>query len=198
MRIFSCSVIAQTVALGIILSTLCVCAEAQQPAKVYRIGVLTNLPPTAPEALRFWGAFRQELRDRGWIEKQNFVIEYRWAEGQVERFPSLATELLAQKIDVMVAVSTPGARAAKKAIGSVPIVMVYTADPVEEGLIASLARPGGNLTGLTFVVSPEILGKYLGLLKEAVSASPAWQFSCLKAPNRFSSPRRRLQQRFWG
>jgi len=145
-------------------------AEAQQPTKVYRIGALTNLPPTAPDALRLWGAFREEFRERGWVENQNFVIEYRWAEGQVERFPSLATELLGQKVDLIVAVSNPGAHAAKEATSSVPIVMVYVANPVEDGLIASLARPGGNLTGVTFVVSPEIVGKYLELLKEAVSS----------------------------
>ena len=143
-------------------------AEAQQPTKVYRIGALTNLPPTAPDALRLWGAFREEFRERGWVENQNFVIEHRWAEGQVERFPSLATELLGQKVDLIVAVSNPGAHAAKEATSSVPIVMVYVANPVEDGLIASLARPGGNLTGVTFVVSPEIVGKYLELLKEAV------------------------------
>ena len=143
-------------------------AEAQQPTKVYRIGALTNLPPTAPDALRLWGAFREEFRERGWVENQNFVIEYRWAEGQVERFPSLATELLGQKVDLIVAVTNPGAHAAKSVTSSVPIVMVYVANPVEDGLIASLARPGGNLTGVTFVVSPEIVGKYLELLKEAV------------------------------
>jgi len=143
-------------------------AEAQQPTKVYRIGALTNLPPTAPDALRLWGAFREEFRERGWVENQNFVIEHRWAEGQVERFPSLATELLGQKVDLIVAVTNPGAHAAKSVTSSVPIVMVYVANPVEDGLIASLARPGGNLTGVTFVVSPEIVGKYLELLKEAV------------------------------
>src|SRR5262249_1940964 len=94
-------------------------AEAQQPAKVYRIGALTNLPPTAPDALRLWGAFREEFRERGWVENQNFVIEYRWVEGQVERFPSLATELLGKKVDLIVAVSNPGAHAAKKATRSV-------------------------------------------------------------------------------
>src|SRR5689334_14841402 len=145
-------------------------AEAQQPIKVYRIGALTNLPPTAPDALRLWGAFREEFRERGWVENQNFVIEYRWVEGQVERFPSLATELLGQKVDLIVAVSNPAAHAGKAATSSVPIVMVYVANPVEDGLIASLARPGGNLTGVTFVVSPEIVGKYLELLKEAVSS----------------------------
>ena len=147
---------------------LCLPAEAQPPTKVYRMGALTNLPPTAPDALRLWGAFREEFRERGWVENQNFVIEHRWVEGQVERFPSLATELLGQKVDLIVAVSNPGAHAAKEATSSVPIVMVYVANPVEDGLIASLARPGGNLTGVTFVVSPEIVGKYLELLKEAV------------------------------
>ena len=108
------------------------------------MGALTNLPPTAPDALRLWGAFREEFRERGWVENQNFVIEHRWVEGQVERFPSLATELLGQKVDLIVAVSNPGAHAAKSVTSSVPIVMVYVANPVEDGLIASLARPGGN------------------------------------------------------
>src|SRR5262249_9534833 len=99
--------------LGCLLLSFSFSAEAQQPTKVYRIGALTNLPTSAPDALRLWGAFREEFRERGWVENQNFVIEYRWAEGQVERFPSLATELVGQKVDVIVAVSNPGAHAAK-------------------------------------------------------------------------------------
>jgi ABC-type uncharacterized transport system substrate-binding protein len=143
-------------------------AEAQQPRKVYQIGVLATASPTTPEASRNWEAFRQGLREHGWVEGQNVVVEYRWAEGQVERFPSFAAELVRLKADIIVAASGSGARAAKEATSAIPIVMVYVLDPVEQGLVASLARPGGNITGLTFVVSPEIVGKYLELLKEAV------------------------------
>jgi putative ABC transport system substrate-binding protein len=143
-------------------------AETQQLGKVYRIGVLTNAPHSTPEVLSLWEAFRQGLGERGWVEGQNLVIEYRWAEGQVERFPSLAAELVRIKVNVIIAVSGPGARAAKEATGVIPIVMTYVLDPVGQGLVTSLARPGGNITGLTFVVGPEIVGKCLELLKEAV------------------------------
>jgi putative tryptophan/tyrosine transport system substrate-binding protein len=142
-----------------------VSAKAQQ-AKVYRIGVLSNA--TGPEVLPLWEAFRQGLRDRGWVEGKNVVIEYRWAEGRVERFPSLAAELVSLKPDLIVAVSTLGARAAKQATSAIPIIMVYVGDPVEEDLVASLARPSDNVTGLSFFAGPEIAGKYLELLKEAV------------------------------
>ncbi len=142
--------------------------DAQQVGKVYRIGVLANAPPTTPEVSRNWGAFRQGLGERGWVEGQNIVIEYRWAEGRVERFPSLAAELVSLKLDLIVTASTLGARAAKAATSAIPIVMVYVFDPVGEGLVASLARPGGNVTGQTFQVGPEIVGKQLELLKEAV------------------------------
>jgi ABC-type uncharacterized transport system substrate-binding protein len=143
-----------------------VSAKAQQAAKVYRIGVLSNA--TGPEVLPLWEAFRQGLRDRGWVEGKNLVIEYWWAEGRVERFPSLAAELVSLKPDLIVAVSTLGARAAKQATSAIPIIMVYVGDPVEEDLVASLARPGDNVTGLSFFAGPEIVGKYLELLKEAV------------------------------
>jgi len=143
-------------------------AAAQQPGKVYRIGVLSNAPPTTPEVSRLWGAFRQGLRERGWVEGQNVVIERRLSEGQVERLPSLAAELVSLKADIIVAVGNAGARAAKQATSAIPIVMVYALDPVADGLVASLARPGGNITGVTFVVGPEIVGKHLELLKEAV------------------------------
>ncbi len=153
-------------ALGILVAASA--ADAQQPAKVYRIGVLANAPPTTPEVSRLWGAFWQGLGERGWIEGQNVVIEPRWSEGQVERLPALAAEIVRLNVDLIVAVGTPGARAAKQATSAIPIVMVYALDPVGEGLVDSFARPGGNVTGLTFVVGPEIVGKFLELLKEAV------------------------------
>jgi putative ABC transport system substrate-binding protein len=141
--------------------------EAQQAGKVVRIGFLTmvNLAaaPHAPEA------FRQGLRDLGYVEGRNLVIEYRDAEGKPERLPALAAELVRLKVDIIVAVATQGVAAAKKATETIPIVMISgSADPVGLGFIASLARPGGNVTGLTFSVGPEIAGKQLELLKEIV------------------------------
>ena len=153
---------------ALIFCVFWVAAEAQQPKKVYRIGVLTNGPLTAPEVLPLWEAFVKGLSEHGWVEGQNIALERRSAEGHVERFPSLAAELVRFNPDLIVAVSTLGARAAKQATSAIPIVMVYVGDPVEEGLVASLARPGDNVTGLSFFVGPEILGKYLELLKEAV------------------------------
>ena len=143
-------------------------AEAQPAGKFYRIGVISNIPPTTPEVSRNWEAFRQGLSDHGWIEGQNVAIEYRWAEGRVERFPSLAAELVSHKPDLIVALPNSGVVAAKQATSTIPIVMVYVFDPVRNGLVASLARPGGNVTGLTFNVGPEIVGKHLELLREVV------------------------------
>ncbi|HEX9143342.1 MAG TPA: ABC transporter substrate-binding protein [Candidatus Binatia bacterium] len=145
-----------------------VVVNAQPPGKVYRIGALTNLLPTAPEVLPLWEAFRKGLGEHGWIEGKNIVIEGRYAEGRVERFPSLAAQLVSLQPDVIVAVTGPGARSAKQATSTIPVVMVYVLDPFEQGLVASLARPGGNVTGLTFVAGPEIVGKQLELLKEVV------------------------------
>jgi putative ABC transport system substrate-binding protein len=157
-----------TVVLALAILVAPLTADGQQPAKVYRIGVLASAPPTTPEVSRLWGAFRQGLGERGWVEGQNVVIESRWSEGQVERFPALAAEIVRLNVDLIFAVGTAGALAAKQATGVIPIVMAYVGDPVEQGLVASLARPGGNVTGLTFLVGPEIAGKYLELLKEAV------------------------------
>jgi len=156
------------ITLALVLPTAPLAADAQQPGKVPRIGVLANALPTTPEVSRNWEAFRQGLGERGWVEGQNIVIEYRWAEGRLERFPALAAELVGLKLDLIVAASTPGARAAKQATSTIPIVMVYVSDPVGDGLVASLARPGGNVTGMTFGAGREIAGKHLELLKEAV------------------------------
>jgi len=143
-------------------------ADAQQVGKVVRIGVLANTPPTTPAVARNWEAFRQGLRERGWVEGQNLVIEYWWAPGQAERFPSLAAELMSLNLDLIVAATTQGAQAAKQATSTIPTVMVYVSDPVGAGLVASLAQPGGNITGPAFVVGQEIVGKHLQLLKEVV------------------------------
>jgi len=154
-----------TLALGILAAPLA--AEAQQAGKVYRIGFLGIVPPsdTSPRQ----NAFRQGLRELGWVEGQNIVIEYRFSEGRLDRLPELAAELVRLKVDIIVAVATQGVTAAKNATETIPIVMISGgADPVGLGLIASLARPGGNVTGLSFSVGPEIIGKGLELLKETV------------------------------
>ena len=143
-------------------------SSGQQPAKVYRIGCLGGSAPATPEFERLWGPFREGLRERGYIEGQNFLIEYRWTGGQVERSLSLAAELVSLKVDLIVAAGNPRALAAKQATSAIPIVMVYVLDPVKAGLVASLARPGGNVTGVTMDAGLEIVGKHLQLLKEAV------------------------------
>ena len=142
-----------------------VIAEAQQPKKVPRIGWLLFGSPSSANTARN-EAFRQGLRDLGYIEGQNLIIEYRYAEGKVDRLPDLAAELVRLKVDAIFAESTASVQAAKKATTTVPIVSV-SGDPVELGLVASLARPGGNVTGLANFTS-ELAGKRLELLKEVV------------------------------
>ena len=140
-------------------------AQAQQPARMPRIGYLgTSSPSLEPHYVE---AFRQKLRDLGYIEGQNIAIEYRWAEGQDDRLPALAAELVHLKADVIVTAGTPGTLAATQATKTIPIVMASSGDPVESGLVASLARPGGNVTGLS-ILAPELEGKRLELLKEVV------------------------------
>jgi ABC-type uncharacterized transport system substrate-binding protein len=140
-------------------------AGAQQSAKVPRVGFMGN----STEALEanLVGPFRVGLRELGYQEGQNIVIEYRWAEGKYERFPALIAELLAANVDVIVTAGTPASLAVKKATSSVPLVMIAVGEPVATGLVASLARPGGNITGVTSI-SPEIEGKRLELLREVV------------------------------
>jgi putative ABC transport system substrate-binding protein len=115
-----------------------------------------------------WEAFRQRLKELGYVEGQNIVFEYRWAAGQVDRFPGLAAELVGLKVDVIVTVGNAATGALKRATGTVPIVMATSGDPVGAGLVTSLAHPGGNVTGLTVVAGPDMGGKQLELLKEAV------------------------------
>jgi putative ABC transport system substrate-binding protein len=151
-------------------------ADAQQAGKVYRIGYLLagrppaqrTLQPGLPGAPHLIEAFLRELRARGWIEGQNIVIDFRFAEGRLDRLPDLAAELVRLKVDIIVTVTTYAAVAAKTATATIPIVMIDASDPVGLGLIASLARPGGNVTGLSISVGPEIFGKRLELLKEIV------------------------------
>jgi putative tryptophan/tyrosine transport system substrate-binding protein len=139
-------------------------AEPQQPAKIARIGYLAgNLAatPHLPEA------FRQGLRDLGYVEGRNVVTEFRDAEGKLERLPGLAAELVALKVDVIVTAGTLQTLAAKQATKTIPIVFAQAVDPVSSGLVGSLARPGGNLTGLSNL-TPELVGKGLEQLKQAV------------------------------
>jgi putative tryptophan/tyrosine transport system substrate-binding protein len=138
--------------------------RAQPAGKVYRIGWLGS-SAAFPHLDQ---AFQQGLRDFGWVEGQNIEIEYRFAEGDAERLPDLAAELVRLKVDLIVAVATASSAAAKKATDTIPIVMIAVGDPVGLGLIQSLARPGGNVTGLSFSVAMETFGKTLELLKEAV------------------------------
>jgi ABC-type uncharacterized transport system substrate-binding protein len=140
-------------------------ARAQQAGKVYRIGFLGN--STAALEANLVAPFRDGLRDLGYVEGQNILIEYRWAEGEYERFPALTAELIALKVDVIVTAGTPASLAVKKAATSIPLVMVAVGDPVATGLVASFGRPGGNITGLTSI-SSEIEGKRLELLREVL------------------------------
>ncbi len=140
-------------------------AEAQQAAKVARLGYLSTNLASSPHHHE---AFRQGLRDLGYVEGRNVVIEYRDAEGKVERHPALVAELVALKVDVIVvAGSTLTAQTAKQATSTLPIVFIAVGDPVGSGLVTSLARPGGNVTGLSNI-GPELVGKCLELLKQAV------------------------------
>jgi putative ABC transport system substrate-binding protein len=147
---------------GIVVAPLA--AEAQQAAKIARIGFLALNMAAAPHLPE---AFRQGLRDLGYVEGRNVVIEYRDAEGKPERFPALAAELVALKVDVILAAGEPHALAAKQATRTIPIVFAVAADPVASGLVTSLARPGGNVTGLSSV-GPDLVGKRLERLKQAV------------------------------
>jgi len=152
-------------ALGALLFALCFSAEAQQPKKVPRIGYVSRSGPVTSDP-RF-DALRQGLRDLGYIKGKNILLEYRYAEGRQDPIPSLVAELVQLEVDVLVSPSLPAIRAAKQATKTIPIVMVFNADPVETGIVDSLARPGGNVTGLTRLTR-ELGGKRLELLKDVV------------------------------
>ena len=141
--------------------------EAQPPAKVFRLGLLGGSSPTSPEAAHVWGGFFQGLRELGYVEGQNVIIEGRYYGDRIERLPALAAELVRLQVDVIVAGAAPAPEAAKRATSTIPIVMANHTDPLGSGLVASLAKPAGNVTGLS-IVSPELRGKQLQLLKEAV------------------------------
>jgi putative ABC transport system substrate-binding protein len=140
-------------------------AEAQQPTKIPRIGFLFNLSTSTASARR--EAFRQGLRELGYVEGKNIIIEFRYAEGKYDRLPALAAELVRLKVDIIITGGAPATRAAKEATSTIPIVMTQSGDPVGSGFVASLAQPGGNITGLS-TLAPELWGKRLELLKEIV------------------------------
>ena len=150
-------------ALGALLFALCSSAQAQQAKKVPVVGFLVTSPSLSQSTIDM---FRQGLRDLGYIEGKNIVIEYRYTEGRGDQLSDLVAELVRLKVDVIVTGSTPVVRAAMQLTGTIPIVMAGTGDPVATGLIASLARPGGNVTGLS-ALGPELTTKQLELLKEA-------------------------------
>ena len=156
--------------LGVLAAPLI--ADAQHARKVFRIGILGNVPLTDREGARLWGAFTEGLRDLGYVEGQNLTIERRFSEGRYERLPALAAELVRLNVDVIVAPATQNPLAAKLATQTIPIVMTSGGDPVASGLVASLARPGGNVTGLSVIVTPEIVGKQMELLKEIGPRAP--------------------------
>jgi putative tryptophan/tyrosine transport system substrate-binding protein len=175
-------------ALGLLAAPLA--ADTQPAAKGARVGFLSPTSLSDPRTTRFLESFRQGLRELGWIEGQNIAIEPRWADGTFERLPGLAAELVQLKVDVIVAVVTQASLAAKHATQTIPIVMVGVGDPLGSGLVASLARPGGNVTGPSSMLA-EVSGKQLALLKETIPraspvavlwnpANPVWQAAALR------------------
>jgi putative tryptophan/tyrosine transport system substrate-binding protein len=151
--------------LGALLFAFSLSAEAQQPIKIPRIGYLGGASPSLAAARI--EAFRQGLRELGYVEGKNVVIEYRYAEGKLDRLPALAAELVRLKVDIIVTAAPSVTQAAREATNTIPIVMTNEADPVGTGFVTSLARPGGNVTGLS-TLAPELSGKRLELLKEVV------------------------------
>ncbi len=146
--------------LGSAAATWPLAAHAQQPAKMPRIGILDDAP--------MWQAFRQALRELGYVEGQNIAYEYRYGDGTPDRLATAAAELVRRPVDLIATYGTPATHAAKQATATIPIVMIGVGDPVRAGLVASLARPGGNITGNT-VLSPDLGPKRLQILREAIA-----------------------------
>ena len=156
-----------TAVVFLLLSASLGTAAAQPPGKVPRVGYLNPGSSSDPVRQRRLEALRQGLRELGYVEGQNIALEPRWAEGKYDRYPALAADLVRSKVDVIVAWSGQATKAAQEATRTIPIVMSLVNDPVGSGLVASLARPGGNVTGTT-LMSPDVVGKRLELLKEVV------------------------------
>jgi len=168
-----------TIAAALLLFFAPLAVEAQQPGKVYRVGVLTNKASDPAEA-RLWEAFRSGLRERGWIEGQNIVIEFRAAEGDTARISEVAADLVRLKVDLIVARASIWVQPAKQATSSIPIVFLSHADPVGTGHVASLARPGGNITGLAVLMTD--------LAPKGLAAAPSMSTRSSKGPNRLIYP----------
>ena len=151
--------------LSAILFVMCLSAEAQQAGKVPRIGILAPGSSALPTSPAYHDSFRQGLRDLGYIEGKNIFIEIRYAEGKQDRLSDIATELVKLKVDVIVTATRPGVLGARNATSAIPIVFAAVGDPVRAGLVSSLARPGGNITGLS-IIETQLFGKRLELLKE--------------------------------
>jgi putative ABC transport system substrate-binding protein len=151
-------------------------ARAQQPARLPRIGIIDDAP--------MWQAFRQALRELGYIEGQNIAYEYRYGEGEPDRLATAAAELVRRPVDVIATFGTPPTHAAKEATATIPIVMIGIGDPVRAGIVASLARPGGNITGNT-VLSPDLGAKRLQIVREAIAT--ATRVAYLANPDNASS-----------
>ncbi|MEO8487888.1 MAG: ABC transporter substrate-binding protein [Betaproteobacteria bacterium] len=155
-----------TLVLGTLAAAVPRIPFAQPAGRVVRLGYLSH--PTRESVAPGVDAFVRRLRELGWIEGQNLVIEYRWAEGKTERLPALANDLVRRKVDLIVARAGVAAQAAKAATASIPIVMIFPFDPIGLGLVSDLRRPGGNVIGTTFAPGPEIVGKQLQILKETL------------------------------
>jgi len=171
--------------LCVVLLALCGSVHAQQAGKVFRIGFLERSTASGTEGLLT--AFRQELSKLGWVEGKDVTFEFRFADQIRERLPDLAADLVRTKIDVIVAGGSGPTSAAKQATGTIPIVMAQDADPVGNGFVSSLARPGGNITGLS-ALSTGLNTKRLEILKDALRGSIELDFC---------GPRRRYSQRIW-
>jgi putative ABC transport system substrate-binding protein len=182
---------------GAVLLAAPLAAEAQPAGKVPRVGFLTAFARS--DVPQWREGFRKGLRDFGYTEGRNIVIEYRYAEGRPERLPGLAAELVRLNMDVIAAETTPASLAVQHATATIPIVMTLVADPVESGLISSLARPGGNITGLSLQL-PDIAAKRLQLLRETVPGVSRvgilWN-SASPSPHH-SLEQRRRRPRYWG